>query len=233
MWLSSKGGRDSMITARVEDVSANGQATQVSAGWCAISLRALNRSRTAYDDGLMSSRSIRSPRPRCCRCPSGSRCRWTWRSIPRAGTSWPGTPCAHTPGGRRSAPTASCRWRLNSVGATLSVYHDAKPRLRVGDTGSVGTPTIGPASCAARPTAASARARPRARRTSARAPTALPPAARPGGRGPGAPPSGHPAPAPLDVDRVPAELPGRRARRRWATLARRQAAATSSPPGGR
>src|SRR5205823_2267925 len=53
LWVSRPGGRDSLITARVEDVSPGGSATQMSAGWDAISLRALSRRRTRYADGLM------------------------------------------------------------------------------------------------------------------------------------------------------------------------------------
>jgi putative CocE/NonD family hydrolase len=53
LWVGSLQGRDSLVTARVEDVAPGGAVTQMSAGWDTISLRALDRSKTVYDDGLM------------------------------------------------------------------------------------------------------------------------------------------------------------------------------------
>jgi uncharacterized protein len=53
LWVSSFQARDSMITARVEDVAPDGKATQISAGWDTLSLRALAQKRTVYSRGFM------------------------------------------------------------------------------------------------------------------------------------------------------------------------------------
>ena len=46
-------GHDGQITARVEDVAPSGSATQLTAGWQVLSLRALDRARTVMRDGLI------------------------------------------------------------------------------------------------------------------------------------------------------------------------------------
>jgi putative CocE/NonD family hydrolase len=47
----SSDGHDAQLTARVEDVAPGGGATQLTAGWQVLSLRALDQGRTAYRDG--------------------------------------------------------------------------------------------------------------------------------------------------------------------------------------
>ncbi len=46
-------GHDSLLAVRVEDVDPNGRATQLTAGWNTISLRALDRSMSTFAGGLM------------------------------------------------------------------------------------------------------------------------------------------------------------------------------------
>ena len=46
-------GRDGQLTVRVEDVAPDGTATQLSAGWNVLSLRALDRSKSAIEHGLV------------------------------------------------------------------------------------------------------------------------------------------------------------------------------------
>lgn len=125
LWVSSQGGRDSLITARVEDVSPSGQATQMSAGWDAISLRALDRSRTAYDDGLMVQPFHPFTQASVLPVPSGRPVQVDVEIYP---TGWD-LVAGHTlrltlqeadaPHATASLPMAS-----DSVGATLSIYHD-------------------------------------------------------------------------------------------------------------
>ena len=128
LWVGSQQGRDSLITARVEDVALNGTATQMSAGWDTISLRALDRSKTVYRDGLMTmpfhpftSASV-LPIPA-----SGKPVQVDVEIYP---TGWD-VPPGHTlrltlqeadvPHLMAPLPTS-----VKSVGATLSIYHDSK-----------------------------------------------------------------------------------------------------------
>jgi predicted acyl esterase len=53
LWVGRQQGRDALLTARVEDVAPDGTATQMSAGWCTIALRALDASKTVYSNRLM------------------------------------------------------------------------------------------------------------------------------------------------------------------------------------
>ena len=125
LWVSSLQGRDSMITARVEDVAPNGQATQMSAGWDTISLRALNPKRPsttgAHDDALPPVHPA-SVLP----VPSGRPVEVDVEIYP---TGWDLT-AGHTL--RLTLQEAdvphllSPRADRESLGATLSIYHDAK-----------------------------------------------------------------------------------------------------------
>jgi putative CocE/NonD family hydrolase len=53
LYVSSLQGRDGQLTARVEDVSPSGQATQISAGWQVLSMRALDPTKTVSQNGLI------------------------------------------------------------------------------------------------------------------------------------------------------------------------------------
>lgn len=125
LWVSSQGGRDSLITARVEDVSPSGQATQMSAGWCAISLRALNRRRTAYADGLMVQPFHPFTQSSVLPVPNGKPVQVNVEIYPTGWDLLPGHALRLTLQ-EADAPhlTASLPMSENSVGATLSVYHD-------------------------------------------------------------------------------------------------------------
>jgi len=46
-------GHDSLLTVRIENVSPDGTATQVTSGWCTISLRALDQARSVTVHGVM------------------------------------------------------------------------------------------------------------------------------------------------------------------------------------
>jgi putative CocE/NonD family hydrolase len=128
LWVGSQQGRDSLITARAEDVAPDGTATQMSAGWDTISLRALDRSRTVYDDGLMtmpfhpftSSSVLPVPAsgkpvqvdveiyPAGWKLAAGHTLRLTLQE-------------ADVPHLMAPLPTS-----VQSIGATLSIYHDSK-----------------------------------------------------------------------------------------------------------
>jgi uncharacterized protein len=128
LWVGSQQGRDSLLTARVEDVAPNGTATQMSAGWDTISLRALNRSKTVYADGLMTmpfhpfTQTSVLPIPA-----SGKPVQVDVEIYP---TGWD-LAAGHTlrltlqeadvPHLLAPVPTS-----VNSAGATLSIYHDAR-----------------------------------------------------------------------------------------------------------
>ena len=127
LWVGSMGGRDSMITARVEDGAPDGTATQMSAGWATISLRALDQSKTVYDDGLMTQPYHPYTQASVLPVPSdGSPVEVDVEIYP---TGWE-LPAGHTlrltlqeadvPHLMAPVPT-----ELNSIGATLSIYHDA------------------------------------------------------------------------------------------------------------
>jgi putative CocE/NonD family hydrolase len=127
VWVSSQGGRDSLITARVEDVSPSGAATQMSTGWDAISLRALNRRRTVYADGLMTMPFHPFTQASALPVPSGKPVQVDVEIYP---TGWD-LQAGHTLRltlQEADAPhlTASLPMAASSVGATLSVYHDRK-----------------------------------------------------------------------------------------------------------
>ncbi|GAC1413433.1 MAG: hypothetical protein NVSMB57_08990 [Actinomycetota bacterium] len=46
-------GADAFVTARLEDVAADGKATQISAGWSVLSLRALDHAKTIRRNGMI------------------------------------------------------------------------------------------------------------------------------------------------------------------------------------
>lgn len=127
IWVSSEGGRDSLLTARVEDVAPNGQSTQMSAGWDTISLRALDRSRTVYDDGLMTMPFHPFTQASVLPVPSGKPVEVDVEIYPTGWDLEPGHTLqltlqeADVPHLMAPLPTA-----IESVGATLSIYHDAK-----------------------------------------------------------------------------------------------------------
>ena len=125
LWLSSQGGRDSLVTARVEDVSPSGAATQMSAGWCAISLRALDRHRTVYRDGLMVQPFHPFTQSSVLPVPSGKPVQVDVEIYPTGWELAPGHTLRLTVQ-EADAPhlTASVPMAANSVGATLSLYHD-------------------------------------------------------------------------------------------------------------
>jgi putative CocE/NonD family hydrolase len=127
LWVGSQGGRDSLVTARVEDVTPGGTATQMTAGWATISLRALDSSRTVYANGLMTQPFHPYTRASVLQVPSdGAPVEVDVEIYP---TAWD-LPAGHTlrltlqeadvPHLMAPLPTA-----LNSIGATLSIYHDA------------------------------------------------------------------------------------------------------------
>ncbi len=127
LWVGSSGGRDALMTARVEDVAPDGTATQMSAGWDAISLRALDKHKTVYANGLMTQPFHPFTQASTLPVPSdGSPVEVDVEIYP---TGW------LLPAGHKlrltlqtaDAPhlTASLPQGLNSLGATLSIYHDA------------------------------------------------------------------------------------------------------------
>jgi hypothetical protein len=127
LWVGSLGGRDSMVTARVEDVAPDGTATQMSAGWDTISLRALDKRRTVYANGLMTQPFHPFTQASALPVPSdGSPVEVDVEIYP---TGWD-LAAGHTlrltlqeadvPHLSAPLPTA-----LNSAGATLSIYHDS------------------------------------------------------------------------------------------------------------
>jgi len=126
LWVGSLGGRDSLVTARVEDVAPDGTATQMSAGWDVISLRALDPKRTVYANGLITQPYHPFTQASVLPVPSdGSPVEVDVEIYP---TGWDLTP-GHTL--RLSLQeadvphlTASVPEELSSAGATLSIYHD-------------------------------------------------------------------------------------------------------------
>jgi putative CocE/NonD family hydrolase len=127
LWVGSSGGRDSLITARVEDVAPTGAATQMTAGWETISLRALDRRRTVYADGLMTQPFHPFTEASILPVPAdGTPVEVDVEIYP---TGWY-LPPGHTlrltlqeadvPHLLAPLPTA-----INELGATLSIYHDA------------------------------------------------------------------------------------------------------------
>ncbi len=125
VWVSSQGGRDSLLTARVEDVAPSGTATQMSAGWDTISLRALSVGKTVYDHGLMTMPFHPFTQASVLPVPSGQPVEVDIEIYP---TGWD-VLAGHTLRltlQEADVPhlTAALPLALNSVGATLSVYHD-------------------------------------------------------------------------------------------------------------
>jgi putative CocE/NonD family hydrolase len=125
IWVASQGGRDSLITARVEDVAPSGTATQMSAGWDTISLRAVSASKTVYDHGLMTMPFHPFTQASVLPVPSGKPVEVDIEIYPTGWDLLPGHTLRLTLQ-EADAPhlTASVPLALNSVGATLSVYHD-------------------------------------------------------------------------------------------------------------
>ena len=128
LWVGSTGGRDALVTARVEDVAADGTATQMSAGWCAISLRALNQARTVYSGGLMTMPYHPFTQASVLPVPSdGSPVEVDVEIYPTGWDLLPGHTLRLT---LQTADvphlTAPLPQALASAGATLSIYHDAK-----------------------------------------------------------------------------------------------------------
>lgn len=125
IWVSSQGGRDSLLTARVEDVSPSGAATQMSAGWDTISLRALDARKTVYENGLMTMPFHPFTQASALPVPSGKPVEVNVEVYPTGWDVLPGHTLqltlqeADVPHLSAALPTA-----LNSVGATLSIYHD-------------------------------------------------------------------------------------------------------------
>ncbi len=126
LWIGSLQGRDSLVTARVEDVAPDGTATQMSAGWDTISLRALDKSKTVYSDGLMTMPFHPFTQASALPVPSdGSPVEVDVEIYP---TGWD-LAAGHTLRltlQTADAPhlTASLPEGVASAGATLSIYHD-------------------------------------------------------------------------------------------------------------
>jgi putative CocE/NonD family hydrolase len=127
LFVSSLQGRDSLITARVEDVASDGTTTQISAGWDAISLRALDPQRTVYADGLMTQPFHPFTQASVLPVPAdGSPVEVDVEIYPSGWDLAAGHKLqltiqqADAPHLTQSLPTAT-----NSAGAVLSIYHDA------------------------------------------------------------------------------------------------------------
>ena len=119
-------GRDSLVTARVEDVAPGGSATQLSAGWQVLSLRALDRAKTVFANGLMIQPYHPYTKASAQPVPSGTPMEIDVEIFPTGAVIAPG----HTL--RLSLQTADAPHlsppvpqALNSAGAVLQVYHDA------------------------------------------------------------------------------------------------------------
>jgi putative CocE/NonD family hydrolase len=125
VWVSSQGGRDSLLTARLEDVAPDGTATQMSAGWDALSLRALDRRKTDYADGLMTMPFHPFTKALALPVPSGKPIQVDVEIYPTGWDLLPGHTLRLTLQ-EADVPhlTASLPMALNGIGATLSVYHD-------------------------------------------------------------------------------------------------------------
>jgi uncharacterized protein len=128
LWIGSAQGRDSLVTARVEDVAPDGTATQMSAGWCTISLRALDPKRTVYSNGLMTMPYHPFTQASVLPVPSdGSPVEVDVEVYPTGWDLLAGHALRLTLQ-TADAPhlTASVPEALASAGATLSIYHDPK-----------------------------------------------------------------------------------------------------------
>jgi putative CocE/NonD family hydrolase len=169
LWIGSMQGRDSLVTARVEDVAPDGTTTQMSAGWDTISLRALDPTKTVWDDGLMTQPFHPFTQASILPVPSdGSPVEVDVEIYP---TGWD-LLAGHTlqltlqeadvPHLSAPVPTA-----VNEVGATLSIYHDAThdSELVIPTVGAAGASGLNSAARLASPRRAVAhacQARPRA-----------------------------------------------------------------------
>ena len=128
LWVGSLQGRDALLTARVEDVAPDGTTTQMSAGWCTVSLRALDPSRTVYDDGLMTTPFHPFTQASVLPVPSdGSPVEVDVEIYPTGWDLLAGHKLQLT---LQTADvphlTLSIPEQAASLGATLSIYHDAK-----------------------------------------------------------------------------------------------------------
>jgi len=127
LWVGSTGGRDALVTARVEDVAPDGTATQMSAGWDAISLRALDPTKTVYADGLMTQPFHPFTQASVLPVPSdGSPVEVDVEIYPTGWDLVAGHKLRLT---LQTADvphlTASLPMAANQAGATLSIYHDS------------------------------------------------------------------------------------------------------------
>jgi uncharacterized protein len=128
LWIGSAEGRDSLVTARVEDVAPDGTGTQMSAGWCTISLRALDNEKTVYSDGLMTMPYHPFTQASALPVPSdGSPVEVDVEIYPTGWDMLAGHKLQLTLQ-TTDAPhvTASLPETAASAGATLSIYHDAQ-----------------------------------------------------------------------------------------------------------
>jgi putative CocE/NonD family hydrolase len=128
LWIGSAQGRDSLVTARVEDVGPDGTATQMSAGWCTISLRALDQQRTVFANGLMTMPYHPFTQASTLPVPSdGSPVEVDVEVYP---TGWDLAAGHKLQLTLQTADvphlTPSLPEELASAGATLSIYHDAE-----------------------------------------------------------------------------------------------------------
>ena len=113
LFVTSANGRDAQLTARVEDVAADGTATQLTAGWQVLSLRANDTARSVFRNGLLV--QPYHPFTRASVLPIDSSARW--RSTSRSSRPPRSSPRATRCGSRSSPPTPRTsprrcrRWR--------------------------------------------------------------------------------------------------------------------------
>jgi putative CocE/NonD family hydrolase len=126
LWVGSIAGRDSMVTARVEDVAPGGTATQMTAGWQVISLRALDQSKTVYANGLMTTPYHPFTQASVLPVPSDGSPVEVDVEIYPAGWHLPAGHTLRLTLQEADVPhlTAPLPQGLSSTGATLSIYHD-------------------------------------------------------------------------------------------------------------
>ncbi|MFN2594533.1 MAG: CocE/NonD family hydrolase [Actinomycetota bacterium] len=118
---------DAQLTARVEDVDANGRATQLSAGWCVMSLRALDHSKSEVEHGLI----VRPYHPftKASALPVKSgQVYEVWVEIFPTAASFAKGHSLRVSIQPSDAPhlTAPLPQMQNEAGGVLSIYHDAK-----------------------------------------------------------------------------------------------------------
>jgi len=127
LFVSSLQGRDSQITARVEDVAPGGKTTQISAGWQVLSFRALDSAKTVYSGGLIAQPYHPFTRESVQAMPGDDAPVQVdveifptgWRLLP-GHTLQLTLQTSDAPHLTPTAPQA-----IDSAGATLSIYHDA------------------------------------------------------------------------------------------------------------